>query len=233
MIYITTHDNDKDLASRIEQEGLGVAIPLAIGDICWQSQLDEETQIYKYQVCGERKKAQDLVKCINDGRLTKQVRDAFDGGMTNYFLVIECIHRQDRDGFFEFRTGPNWTRTSLPWSRVMAYVHELHYLMGVHVLWSTNVKATVEIIRSLYRFFESPDHGSLKHFYAPEPGLLTNPTLIRKVANQFPNIGWERSLAVEKHFGSIRAMVNADQKEWMQIEGIGKVTARKICDAID
>ena len=53
------------------------------------------------------------------------------------------------------------------------------------------------------------------------------------MAHQFPNVGWERSIAVEKHFGSIRAMINADEKEWMQIEGIGKVTARKICDAID
>jgi ERCC4-type nuclease len=51
------------------------------------------------------------------------------------------------------------------------------------------------------------------------------------MASQLPGID-RRAEKVAEHFGSVRAMVEAGEKEWQAIEGIGKVTARAVVRAI-
>jgi ERCC4-type nuclease len=53
------------------------------------------------------------------------------------------------------------------------------------------------------------------------------PSLIRRIASEFSGIGWERARAVEKHFGTLRKMFEAEESEWREVEGIGKLTAKK------
>ena len=232
MIYVTTAPNDKDLLTYLGPMAVGAPIPY--GDVLFQSKPDEETNKSEYWICGERKKAMDLINCISDGRHIKQVRDAIGAGFEYYFLIVECIQRQGQDGLFEYRTGNNWTRTSMSWSRVQGYLHQLHYLMGVQVLFSPSARATSETVKALFQFFQQgfDEHSSLKKFYSPQPALLLNPSLIRSVANQLPGVGWERSIAIEGHFGSIRDMINADEDEWMKIPGIGKGLSKSITEAL-
>lgn len=49
-----------------------------------------------------------------------------------------------------------------------------------------------------------------------------------EVAAQFPGVKFERAVRIAQHFTSVREMVNADEKEYAKIEGIGKVIARSI-----
>ncbi len=56
--------------------------------------------------------------------------------------------------------------------------------------------------------------------------------MLRRVAKELPGIGWERSLAVEKHFVSVLAMMLAKSPEWEKVDGIGKTLAQKIVKAI-
>ena len=73
-------------------------------------------------------------------------------------------------------------------------------------------------------------HSSLKKFYTSpmSPVLLTRPSLVRRVAKELPDIGWERSLTIEQRWSTVREMVNAPADEWIELEGIGKGIASKI-----
>ena len=220
MIYVTTAANDKDLGK------LGPLVPILHGDVVFQGKADGKDVL----VCVERKKMRDLVNCINDGRHLQQVRQAYEAGFNYYSLVIEALWRETRDGDTEYRSGTNWVRVGMPWSRIQAYLTELHYLMGVRVVYSKDTKETIQTIKSMHRFFQTESHDSLKRFYvAPVAGmLLQQPSLVRRVAKELPGIGWERSLAVEANWGSVRDMVNAPVEDWIKLDGIGKGIARRV-----
>jgi DNA integrity scanning protein DisA with diadenylate cyclase activity len=60
------------------------------------------------------------------------------------------------------------------------------------------------------------------------PVLLTRPSLVRRVAKELPDIGWERSFTIEQRWPTVREMVNAPADDWVKLEGIGKGIASKI-----
>jgi ERCC4-type nuclease len=62
--------------------------------------------------------------------------------------------------------------------------------------------------------------------------LLTRPTVTRCMAAQIPAVGRVRSAAVAARFKSPCEMVNASEKEWASIDGIGKLSAQKIVRAL-
>ena len=227
MIFITSAANDADLRKALGSEA--VEAPISFGDVLIRG-VNEHGPI---AVVGERKKARDMMQCINNGRHIKQVRDAYEAKLGRYFLIIEAIMRMGKEGDVEYRMGAGWERDPMPWTRFQAYLHALTYQMGVYVLFSSSVRGTAETIRGLHRYFSEVDHQSLKQFYAPVPSLLSNPSLIRRVAKELPNIGWDRSMAVERHFPSVRAMVNAPTGEWEQIEGIGTGISKRIVEVLE
>jgi ERCC4-type nuclease len=223
VIYVTTAANDKDLLK------LGPPVPIRHGDAIFVGKQMRADGL-PIQVCVERKKMRDLVNCINDGRHLQQVRQAFSAGFDYYTLILESLWRETKDGDTEYRSGKNWVRVGMPWSRIQAYLIELHYLMGVRVVYSKNVKETIQSIKALYKFFQTEEHDSLKRFYvAPVDGmLLQQPSLMRRVAKELPGIGWERSLVVEAKWNSVRDMVNAPVEEWLELDGIGKGIASRV-----
>ena len=83
----------------------------------------------------------------------------------------------------------------------------------------------------MHDFFEDTEsHSSLKKFFTSpmSPVLLTRPSLVRRVAKELPGIGWERSLAIEQRWPTVREMVNASTNEWVELDGIGKGIASRI-----
>ncbi|KKK85044.1 hypothetical protein LCGC14_2777270, partial [marine sediment metagenome] len=61
---------------------------------------------------------------------------------------------------------------------------------------------------------------------------IIKPTLVRRIANELPGIGWERSVAVAAKFSSVAAMMSATQKDWTEIEGIGSKIAKEVKRAL-
>jgi ERCC4-type nuclease len=226
VIYLTTAANDRDLVRLFGD--LAMAVPIPYGDFIFHGKVNGEV----VRVCGERKKFSDLVACINDGRHVQQVQSAHEADFQYYFLVLEAIWRETKDGEdTEFMQGNRWIRAGMSYQRVDAYLNELTYLMGVTVKYSKSSRETVRIVRGMHDFFEDTEaHSSLKKFYsAPmSPVLLTRPSLVRRVAKELPDIGWERSFTIEQRWSTVREMVNAPADEWIELEGIGKGIASKI-----
>ena len=228
MIYLTTAANDKDLLKPLGD--LAVTAPIPYGDFIFTGVTEVDGQTQPVKVCGERKKMGDMVNCIDDGRHVAQMQAANEAGFDYYFLVLESVWRTDKGGQVQYRRGRNWVPTGMHRTRLEAYLNQLHYLLGVQVKQSANVKETAAVIKGVYQFFQTTEHSSLKKFYtSPVSGLLLKPpSLVRRVAKELPGIGWERSLLVEETFDSVRTMVNAPLEEWLEIEGIGKGIATKV-----
>jgi ERCC4-type nuclease len=53
-----------------------------------------------------------------------------------------------------------------------------------------------------------------------------------KVAAQLPLVGWKKAGYVAKRFKSVQAMMEASEKEWREVEGIGKVLAKRIYEGL-
>lgn len=109
--------------------------------------------------------------------------------------------------------------------------------MGVHVHHVGSERQAAQWLASLYRYWTKPhdQHRFTRTFNAAPrfPRAIAGVTpqqleRARRVFDRYPGLGMERSIAAAKHFGSVRAMANADEAEWMKVPGIGKVIAAAV-----
>jgi len=71
------------------------------------------------------------------------------------------------------------------------------------------------------------------HDRSTAPHLDPSKQQIAKVAKELPAIGWERGVAAAHVFPSIRAMINATEREWQEVPGVGKVIAKSIVRTVN
>jgi ERCC4-type nuclease len=198
----------------------------------------------------ERKKIGDIVACILDGRLMHQAQIAKENGIDVLCVIIEGrIRSNPDDGLLEvpvwginprtMHRAEMWqpVKPTLTYSRFDQFLTELDYLAGVIVKRSDNVQETACIIKALWDNFQTPPskHNSLHKIFEQPIGSvqLVRPSLLRRVSKELSGIGWGRSKEVSEHFKSVKEMVNADSKQWQEIEGIGKGIAKKVVQEIN
>jgi ERCC4-type nuclease len=115
--------------------------------------------------------------------------------------------------------------------------------MGVLVHRVHNERQAARWLGALHRYWTKgwDEHGFTRTFnQAPRfPQTVTIEGLgaeesrrvlarARRVFDRYPGLGMERALAAAQHFGSVREMANASEKDWMKVPGIGKVLAPQI-----
>jgi ERCC4-type nuclease len=108
----------------------------------------------------------------------------------------------------------------------------LQVKLGVKVMQTGTLHQTISWLLALNHWWtqkEWEDHRAHLAFdNSAALALISRPSLVRRVAKELPGIGWGRSGAVARHFRSVVDMVCAPQKEWEDIDGIGKTTASKV-----
>jgi hypothetical protein len=93
-------------------------------------------------------------------------------------------------------------------------------------------------LKLAHGWYQRSEHKSHKIIYSgpgiinADSALLVKPSLVRRLAAELPKIGLERSADVAKRFKSVEEMVNASEKDWMGIDGIGKGIASTVYRAI-
>ena len=187
----------------------------------------------------ERKKIGDLINSISSGRLSGH---QIPGLLDNYFkvyIIVEGICRENpTTGELEILHGTKWThldrgRRKFAYRDVWAYLSTIEIMTGIIVRHTTNTLETTAQIEWLYKWWQKPwekHHGHLQLHKPPQTMLLRTekPSLIRRMASELSGIGWTRSREVEKYFGTIRKMFEAEESEWREIEGIGKLTSKNV-----
>lgn len=191
----------------------------------------------------EYKKLGDLVQCIDNGRFVGHQLPGMLECYQDVWLLVEGIWREGRDGGVEVPRGQSWkpilggqTR-GFSASSLYGFLMTLQIKLAVKVVCTGTLPQTVRWLSALNRWWtdkEWEEHRAHLAFdQSTALSLISRPSLVRRIAKELPGVGWGRSGAIAKHFGSVMEMVTAPTGEWQSIEGVGKVTAEKIVRALD
>lgn len=202
----------------------------------------------------EYKKLDDLLQCIVSKRL---VTHQLPGMMKDYrfsYLLIEATVRPDKDSSIEtfnlFKTRgrkvrelgafePTFSRIS--YSMMQKYLMTIENIGGVRVRFSSCRDDTLGFLAALYHWWQKPwdkhhSHLALPSYEDSHPRrvevMFRRPSVLQRVAGCLPGIGRNRAVAVATRFRSVAAMVDAKEKDWQGIEGIGEKTAKAVHRAL-
>lgn len=186
----------------------------------------------------EIKKVGDLLTSIRDGRAAEQLR-----GMARSYevrwLLIEgymgpdhsgALSLQERGRFIEARGG-------FTYQEVAGWLMTMSQTCGVLVKHSASHFESVLWLRALWLWWtagEWESHRSHLALYEPPMSGLgfEEPSLCQRVAATLPGIGITRARAAAEHFKTAHNMIVADQRQWMEVEGVGKATAARVAAAL-
>lgn len=206
------------------------------GDIAWVGNGPDSKPL---QVGVEYKQIEDVLACIDDGRFGGHQAIGMVKHFDRRYLLVEGRIRTDRNtGILQKQKGDRWQDISKGGKGIM-YRDLEHWYGTMEEQGQFRVKDTYDPYESArwvvakhswWTAKEWDDHTGLKQFYVPPPPTvgLERPSLIRRIAKELYKIGWEKSLAVETRFKSVREMVNANEQTWKEVDGIGKELARRI-----
>ena len=212
---------------------------LDFGDFCWEGSGPSGPMM----VGVERKRMEDLVNSMQDRRLSGHQLRGMKSTYSYCYLLIEDMYRPSRSGPVERWSNGSFQpvyarREGVLYQQLDSYLCSLTLRAGVEVVRSANLQETAAILASRYKNWQKPwdSHHSHDAIYAPGPdivssrkalGVVRSPGPVELVASQLPGIDRKAWLCGEK-WDRVVDMVNAGLDDWMSIEGVGKVTARKI-----
>ncbi len=239
MILVDDREGSAWLAEGLRRAGIDAEIRrMEFGDCCWIGNGPDGAVL----VGVELKTVEDLLASMRSGRLCGHQLPGMSEEYFAIYLIVEGMVREEPDSGVLQRFHRGQWRDMLVgqqrflWSEMEAYLTTIDTLVGVHVRRTSTQRETLSCIRTLYQWWQKAweHHSSHKVLYTPLPqhSLLVRPSVLRRVAAQLPMIGYDRSREVERKFGTVYAMANADEKAWREVPGIGKAIAAKVVRAI-
>lgn len=206
---------------------------LNFADACWIGTVKDEP----VTVGMERKSVRDLLNSMSTGRLSGHQLVGLKNSYDVVYLVVEGVWRLGADGQMEVPSGRGkWRALELGRRKYMAreyhgYLNTLGVLGGLIVRETRSLRHTAKLVLDLYNWWSKKGHTShlaihKNRFAGDEEAVLVRPGLVRRVAAEITGIGWGKSLEVAKRFQSVKEMVEAGEKEWREIPGIGKTLAK-------
>lgn len=192
----------------------------------------------------ERKRIGDLVNSMTSGRLSGHQVPGMLEAYYHSYLIVEGQWKENKcNGELITRRGKDWAplnRGGYKYSAtgIWQYIMTLEQMCGMTVRVTKDIHDTCYTVQQIHRWWEKDwekHTGHLQmHKQGPERAALgvRKPSLLRRMASELPGVGWKRSLEVERRFGTIECLMLATETELMEIEGIGKVTAREMYKAM-
>lgn len=225
---------DSRVGSRHLVEALGsvaTEIVLEFGDAMWLGNGPQGAV-----TCAvELKTIPDLIASLHSGRLSGHQLL----GLQSYdyaYLLVEGLYKTDDSGRMLVRRGPLWEplivgSREVQTDELEAALHSYEVIGGLYRRNSTGRRDTARIIRALYNWWQKRWDAHRTHLtvYRPREHFhLIPPSPVQQFAAMLPGVGAIRSAAVASRFASFRSIVEADEKAWLTVPGIGKATVRKI-----
>ena len=174
------------------------------------AQLNTADYVVSGKVGVELKKVPDFVASIIDGRILDQVRD-----LKNYFQKAILIIEGEEDIYTIRNVHANAIRGMLA-SIVLDF--------QVPVLYTKNPQDTAALLAVMAKREQGKEIDFALHSLKPKS--------VRKqqefIVAAFPNIGTQTAKMLLEHFGSIKNVVNATEKQLTELKGIGDKTAQQL-----
>jgi hypothetical protein len=250
MITIDNRAGSAQLAPLLRQRGYPVELGRTeFGDASWIGAGPDGAPV---STGVEIKGLSDLMACVTDARFAgHQLPGLLQSYDQVWLLVVGIFRARARDGVLEYqvsrgRSEGYWKdashgrRRSMLWHDLAMYLFTMQLKAGIRVAIVDDYQQAAQWIGCAYTWWARgwEDHSSHLQMHDSMRGelfdraLLTRPSLLRCVSAQLPGIGKDRSAAVASKFKSVRDMANADEREWSEIPGIGKVVAHKVWTAL-
>lgn len=131
---------------------------------------------------------------------------------------------------------PHYAPTTMTYQRWDKHLQTLKASMGINVIEADSSRHAAQRILNLFDWWRTPPDDHMSHLgkfsqVSLVPGEEGRASLVRRVVAELPGVGLVRSRAVEdvvrQSRESLRDLINWDEKRWMDVPGIGKVTAEE------
>jgi len=170
----------------------------------------------------ERKSAADFIGSICSGKLKQQLHE-LKQNFEHAFLFVE-----DYDGIMDcIQQNPKIHPNVILGATASAFGHSRVPISYVGAFYTPLVLMTIE------KFLDGQSEEYQKE-YTPIRRAVTKGEYKLNIVKGLPGIGGTNAEALLSHFNnSIKAIVNADIEQYMEIEGIGKQKAQKIKEVLE
>jgi ERCC4-type nuclease len=236
MLLVDERIGSKDLLKPLQMAGVAADLAhLEYGDFAFVGRGLNDQDIF---IGIELKETKDLIASLRSGRFAGHQLPGLVQTYDRAWLLTEGIWRATPDGVLELMQG-GWRTVSVGRHPIMASDLESWLLTqivrgGVNYWHSPTRRDTIRFIATLYRWWtakELSEHRGHEAIYLPSPDRATfiEPSTERKMLACIPKVGWDKSGALEQHFGgSVRRVLAATSDELTQVPGIGKTIANTI-----
>lgn len=176
----------------------------------------------------QRKTVADLVASVLDGRLHEGTLK-----MTNSLwcrtLILEGHPQWSSEGQLLGFNATRFSRDAL-WGILLSL-----QARGVWVTTTSNLDETIEWVQYLAKWAMKPDHTSLETRPGPASpwGVTTSRDWNIHVLQGFSGVGPGVAANIVDHFGCLPLQWTCTEKDLQQVEGIGKVRAKKLIEALE
>ncbi|AMK16341.1 DEAD/DEAH box helicase [Methanobrevibacter olleyae] len=205
VVYVDSREGNSKVIRALDTIGVKVKInTMSVADY----QVSEEVAI-------ERKTAKDFVDSIVDKRLFKQARMMMEE-FKKPIIILEG------DDFYSGFINPNAIRGAMT-SIVLDY--------GISIIPTRTAEDTAAMIKRIAVREQKGEKRSIQIRTEKKPQNLWEQQLF--IIESLPNIGPVNAKNLLEHFGSVKAVLEADEKQLQEVNGIGKKTAKNIREVIE
>lgn len=205
VVYADSREGNSKVIRHLTEMEMDVKVrPMAVGDY----QVSDDVAI-------ERKTAKDFVDSIMDKRLFKQATELREE-FKNPLIILEG------DDFYNGFINPNAVRGSIA---------SIALDFGISIIPTRNAQDTAAMIKRIAIREQTGDKPHIQTRTDKKPVNMWEQQLF--IVESLPNIGPVNAKKLLEHFGTVSKIINASENELMEVEGIGKKTAKNIRKVVD
>jgi len=202
-IYVDTREFRSDVVKYLSENYSIVAKQFEVGDY-----------IISDRIAIERKKVEDFLESIKDGRLFSQIVEM----RRNYEVPILIIEGESLfiRGFHE--------------NSIYGALASIVSDYKIPIISTKNSRETAKFIEALMRReLGEKREVSLRKEKRP----MSDEERQRYIIESLPNVSAKLSQRLLEHFGSVKDVINAEVGELIQVKGIGRKTAEEIYEIVN
>ena len=205
VVYADSREGNSKVIRHLTEMEMDVKVrPMAVADY----QVSDDVAI-------ERKTAKDFVDSIMDKRLFKQATELREE-FKNPLIILEG------DDFYNGFINPNAVRGSIA---------SIALDFGISIIPTRNAQDTAAMIKRIAIREQTGEKPHIQTRTDKKPVNMWEQQLF--IVESLPNIGPVNAKKLLEHFGTVSKIINASENELMEVEGIGKKTAKNIRKVVD
>lgn len=242
MLFIDDRAGSNELIQYLSGDDTHVC-RLDSGDVCCPGNGPDGDILVGVEV----KKVPDLLSSESTGRLAATQLPRLFSDYNEIWLLVIGSYRAGASGELQVLRNNRWASHNVgarpvPYSYLEGFLIEMQ-TMGVHFQMVESNRAAAWFIRILEHWWSKPwdAHKAMKKFdKSGRPVMVANQndpdwrlkSQVAEMAATFPGIGWDRAWKLADRYQLPEDLLIATQAELADVDGIGKVLARQLWEAI-